>query len=118
MNKDIKEKWVTALRSGEYEQGRGYLAVDGKYCCLGILCELAHAEGITNKATHQGTYAEYSVYGKGMSAGVLPSEVIEWAGLSSDNPELEIDDTLQTAATWNDAGTAFEVIAKGIEDTL
>lgn len=35
---DIKQKWVDALRSGEYKQGQGYLKTeDGGYCCLGVL---------------------------------------------------------------------------------
>ena len=41
MNKfpvDIKEKWLTALRSGEYKQGKYYLKNDNNcYCCLGVL---------------------------------------------------------------------------------
>lgn len=33
----IKTKWLEALRSGEYEQGRGILHDGSGYCCLGIL---------------------------------------------------------------------------------
>lgn len=41
MNQKIAERWADALRSGQYEQGSGYLhKVDGSYCCLGVLCEL------------------------------------------------------------------------------
>lgn len=35
--KAILKAWLDALRSGKYAQGEGYLAVDGKYCCLGVL---------------------------------------------------------------------------------
>lgn len=36
--RDIAERWVSALRSGEYRQGAGCLHTeDGKYCCLGVL---------------------------------------------------------------------------------
>ena len=38
MDPALKAKWVEALRSGEYEQGRGALLRDGRYCCLGVLC--------------------------------------------------------------------------------
>lgn len=35
---DIK-KWVKALGSGRYKQGRGTLGdIDGTNCCLGVLC--------------------------------------------------------------------------------
>lgn len=42
---EIKQKWIAALRSGEYNQGQQYLKrVDAnkctKYCCLGVLGEI------------------------------------------------------------------------------
>ena len=41
MTKDeIIAKWVEALRSDRYEQGRGFLCKNDKYCCLGVLCDL------------------------------------------------------------------------------
>ena len=49
MNKRIKNKWVKALRSGEYDQTDGTLAEvnldTGKesFCCLGVLCDI-HAQ--------------------------------------------------------------------------
>ena len=50
MNKEIKEKWLKALRSGEYTQGQGFLKQmkdnTPQYCCLGILCDIAAKEGI------------------------------------------------------------------------
>lgn len=42
MKTDIKEKWVAALRSGKYLQGRLALrSPEGGYCCLGVLCRVA-----------------------------------------------------------------------------
>lgn len=41
MDPELKAKWVEALRSGNYQQGRYSLKKDGKYCCLGVLCEVA-----------------------------------------------------------------------------
>ena len=42
MNKDIKDKWIEALRSDKYTQGKGYLhqVQDNSYCCLGVLCDI------------------------------------------------------------------------------
>ncbi len=41
MQTEIKEKWVKALRSGEYEQCRYTLYTrDKRYCCLGVLAKL------------------------------------------------------------------------------
>lgn len=44
MEKEIEllNKWVVALRSGTYKQGRGRLRnANGEYCCLGVLCEIS-----------------------------------------------------------------------------
>lgn len=46
MNKEIKQKWLEALRSGRYEQGTGRLRSNhGKYCCLGVLEDVVQPEG-------------------------------------------------------------------------
>jgi hypothetical protein len=41
MNRELRDKWVAALRSGEYKQARGWLSHKGGYCCLGVLCDVA-----------------------------------------------------------------------------
>ena len=40
MNKEIKTKWLAALRSGKYEQGFGALKTPSGHCCLGVLCDV------------------------------------------------------------------------------
>jgi len=40
MEKADAMKWVKALRSGEYKQGTKLLKFNGKYCCLGVACEI------------------------------------------------------------------------------
>jgi hypothetical protein len=40
MNPEVKARWVAALRSGEYKQGKGALRLNNKFCCLGVLCDL------------------------------------------------------------------------------
>lgn len=38
MPQEIKTKWIEALRSGEYKQGKKSLKNEnGAYCCLGVL---------------------------------------------------------------------------------
>ena len=49
MNKEQKDKWLVALRSGEYKQTRNVLIRDEKdgsrsYCCLGVLDEITKDE--------------------------------------------------------------------------
>jgi len=43
----IRDKWIDALRSGQYKQGHHVLrSASNNYCCLGVLCEV---EGLTCK---------------------------------------------------------------------
>lgn len=37
MDPELKAKWIKALRSGAYDQGREALVAYGRYCCLGVL---------------------------------------------------------------------------------
>lgn len=47
----IKQKWIDALRSGNYSQSKHYLRrkdISGRsegYCCLGVLCDIVDPEG-------------------------------------------------------------------------
>lgn len=49
MNKELKTKWLKALRSGRYRQGSSYLRMDfpdnrkPEYCCLGVLAQIQGA---------------------------------------------------------------------------
>jgi len=41
MTPEYKTKWLEALRSGRYPQGREQLMTrKGKYCCLGVLAQI------------------------------------------------------------------------------
>ena len=91
MNAEVKEQWVAALESGDYDQCRGYLHSGMGYCCLGVLTELyiqAHPEG----RGWQPSSSKSSVFSFGSSddrlTSLLPEVVQEWAGLKSDSPEV------------------------------
>ena len=116
MNQEIKKAWVAALRSGDYQQGVGLLHYkkDGqdKYCCLGVLCELAVGGGVipAGQLNADGQYQyNNSLY--------MPSSIVlDWAGLQSDDVIIhQINDTL---ANHNDAGRTFLEIATAIEEQL
>ncbi|NCX55979.1 MAG: hypothetical protein EBW87_02120 [Burkholderiaceae bacterium] len=38
------EKWIQALRSGEYKQATNYLQTDYGYCCVGVACKVTIPE--------------------------------------------------------------------------
>ena len=41
MEKELKDKWLGALRSGEFAQTTGTLRRDNAYCCLGVLLSVS-----------------------------------------------------------------------------
>lgn len=43
MDPELKQKWIAALKSGEYKQGKACLHNEeqGTYCCLGVLNKVA-----------------------------------------------------------------------------
>ena len=87
MRKEVAMKWVGFLRSGDFQQTYGRLRREEPYkailswgdepaghCCMGVLCELAAAEGIIEGFLSSDIY--------------LPEEVWTWAGTDGNNPVL------------------------------
>lgn len=124
MNPEIKARWVSALRSGEYKQARNDLCADGAFCCLGVLCDLYERErGIDGWRFGKGSNPS-SYLG---SLGTPPKEVCEWAGLNGHNPKVLIQGRLAGLASHNDGeeteddvrpGRTFAEIADAIEAQL
>lgn len=106
MNPEIKAKWLEALRSGEYQQGRRSLHADGSYCCLGVLCDISNLD--TWKHRVDGIYAYFDC------EGFLPSTVADWAGLESRGAYG--DEEVNHLAEDNDNGKSFLEIADIIEE--
>ena len=107
MNQQIKQRWIEALKSGEYQQGWESLCYNNKFCCLGVLTDLYIKEH--GLQWHKDVGGCWSLDGEG---GVLPSSVQAWAGLNDANPMI-----LGDCATDHNDGTnaSFEEIAGYIE---
>lgn len=67
---ELKDKWLNALKSGEFTQGKGKLRDDnGNYCCLGVLsviCELPigpRGFAMSNPLTNKGNYETFHEMG-------------------------------------------------------
>lgn len=109
--RQVIRNWASALRSGEFQQGQGLLRHGGKYCCLGVLCELHRratggAEwGQDNRYDDRESYLD-QLYG-------LPEAVQEWSGLPDSNCPLPSQTC--SAIGMNDHGFTFAEIADAIE---
>jgi hypothetical protein len=108
--KAIVSKWVKALHSGKYTQGKRklhykYRGTD-KYCCLGVLCDLAVKAKVIPAPEKSGTTFLYDD-----NDGSLTAPVMEWAGLADATGDF-IGGSL---AAMNDDGKKFSTIAKIIE---
>lgn len=115
MKRELKEKWMAALRSGEYQQGRNALRVpiyacddEGnatddvggyEYCCLGVLHEIA---GLDERHESGGEK--------------LSSKGLDAVGLSRDEQNFLMganDGTGNTGAPWS-----FPTISNWIGDNI
>jgi len=140
MKPEIKKLWTDALRSGEYHQGRRALNSEGRFCCLGVLCDLAVKAG----AIPPGRKDPSGVVSYGACRVRLPPEVIRWAGLEDASdvryrkdwdwtvdgstiplpPGLRLEHChnagkdCRSLATANDSGMSFPGIAAIIEEHL
>lgn len=129
MRTEVRDRWLAALRSGEYAQGKTYLGFQlpdarrSSYCCLGVLCELAVADGVIERQEDSRGGVDRIVHGYAGRTSLLPDEVVVWAGLTSANPTVRAvaDDgePARTSLAWlNDHGRSFDVIATLIEEQL
>lgn len=106
MKADIKQRWVAALRSGIYKQGKSALCKsDGTFCCLGVLCDLVVPD-------QWGELLMTSIVGikarEHNGESFLPSSsVLDAAGLSIKQA--------RELAKMNDNNESFAVIAEFIE---
>ncbi len=107
MKQQIAEKWIAALRSGEYKQTRGNLRQGDSFCCLGVLCNI-HAQEHPEIAAKETNPRQY--LGEFKST---PAAVREWSGLHGGFGFIyKLNNTL---ATLNDNGKGFVEIADIIE---
>lgn len=130
MNKEVKKKWIAALRSGEYDQATGFLRTqEDQYCCLGVLCDLYAKEGLGEwKCDEDNEDYPYMFFPNTPNSvgaeGLLPKEVMEWAGLESIDGGFHIekipttDSMFSTLSELNDQGDTFTTIADIIQEVF
>jgi hypothetical protein len=133
VNKNIAKKWVKALRSGKYKQGRGLLKQfdkhgEARHCCLGVLCELYNQDmkkqkkktlcveddlftsPLTNKLVKSSAFDD--------ECELLPTSVKNWAELRSNDGAVFSGDKFLCLSEANDNGKRFTTIANIIEQNV
>jgi hypothetical protein len=77
MDKNIKEKWVAALRSGAYKQGYNCLRPDNNsFCCLGVLCD------VIDNSQWEKNKNDFYLYHQ--MSSLLPDDILDVTKLSPD----------------------------------
>lgn len=116
MDPVIKQKWIEALRSGEYSQGKFKLYNGQSYCCLGVLCDLYLKE--TNKEWTVLSNIEQSIgrYYIADESETLPYPVRKWAGIENSMPKTSLETSLIALNDVKDY--MFSLIADVIEAEL
>ena len=134
MNKEIKKKWLAALRSGKYKQTRNQLrevVADGEdgFCCLGVLCDVVNPNGWDVTHEERAYFCNDSSW---VRDATLPPDIQDIADIDEGGDfrlkslplrlRLRIQKELPGAALnvsslsgLNDAGASFELIADIIE---
>lgn len=131
MNPQVKEMWVNALMSEDYEQTQGKLRTSTGFCCLGVLTDLyvkkINAEWFLQSSDPENVSPE-DYYTFEMTDDFLPLSVKQWAGLDSTCPEVMVENddyceefcddeyVLKELSELNDNGESFVQIAKLIQD--
>ena len=112
MNEKTKGVWLEALRSGEYKQGKGALCKNGKFCCLGVLYDVAGKRWEQELGSISWSVAESESY----ETAYLPDSVAHKFGITYD--------TQRALAKMNDGigyigpTKNFRDIASWIEENL
>lgn len=102
MEPELKEKWIAALRSGEYKQGKDCLRTDSnEYCCLGVLADVINPDVWRASSS-------YYIWDKANTLFFTNSK----------EEELGIHFEATALMEMNDSGKSFPEIADYIEEKL
>jgi len=122
-NKERIQKWVDALLSGKFSQGKNALRTkEGNkdlYCCLGVLCEVAIEDGVPLEIEDNLHNSE--LYPKGWNISydaeyIFPPDLVyEWIEIER-FPEDDDDNDFMEYARLNDNGRSFSYIAERIRE--
>ena len=116
--KEHRQKWVKALRSGDYEQGYGLMRTkDDKYCVMGVACDISGLGEWKLGRGVGGYYSEAYAYKieEAMHFGYLSIDVADYYGLNEENGSYWKNEVLSTLTSENDEKVSFNDLAYIIE---
>jgi len=109
MNKLSKQKWLDALRSGKYKQGkdnlRNTLNNETEFCCIGVWADITDSKGWNDEGwgdTKNDEFPDHLITSLTKN-GFTYSDAMEY---------------LNNLANKNDAGVNFNAIADMIEKDI
>ena len=103
------DKWIKALRSGKYKQGKSALrSIDNKFCCLGVYLDAVKKV----KWERDDAIVRYSCQNHGLH---LPRQVAIGSFYNELGRSKSFSQALTSLTTLNDTGHTFEQIADILE---
>ena len=113
---EFAKRWVEALLSGKYKQGRGCLrTVDNEFCCLGVALDVMAPDEWSTETIEYGVRLEghnrWQVYRHEPSRHVelLPEDMWRLLTAGSCDQTMEMQSCIAEA---NDRGVTFEEIVR------
>lgn len=111
----LVEDWCNDLLENGDKQGKGALNENGKFCCLGRLCEILpkYVEGLEKQQEDELGMVRYVYARGGGSATYLPCQLADDIGISSYNGNIESMN--RSLTLMNDDPMPFSKIAEVIQ---
>lgn len=100
LTKQLKTKWIRALKSGKYKQTTGALKNHEGFCCLGVLCDLINPKGWRGDKDYEFNFNGSRTGFMPVRMGILPKKI------------------QKQLADLNDNGESFEDIAEYIKKNI
>ena len=121
MNKEIKQKWLEALRSGKYRKGTHALKrkfpenTEAEYCCLGVFCEICGLKPVSSREAFSGiTYFSYQFDNEAGEEEFPPDALVT----NMIGEKSMYAQKLQYLSSINDRADTFDEAIEFIEKTL
>lgn len=121
----LVKRWIAALRSGNYKQGRQRLKRrdygDDCYCCLGVLVEVAGGKFADQPTDPDDDFAPYhGKYKDEVCSAALPTKLAAELGIDPFGDPLKVSGETEwhkkSLSFRNDNGATFEDIADTLEN--